>query len=430
MSGSLKIAIAGLGTVGSATVALLREQAALLAERSGKSIDVVAVSARDRNKLRGIDISDLAWVESPEKLASVPGVEVVVELIGGAGGAARATVEAALAGGKHLVTANKALLARNGNDIARAAEEAGVEIGFEAAVGGAIPVIDALQDGLAANEFRRVYGILNGTCNYILTRMQEEGLEYADVVADAQRLGYAEADPSVDVDGQDTAHKLALLTSLGFGCAVNLAGIHVEGIRDITQLDVGFARELGYRIKLLGIARMTEAGVEQRVHPCLVPESSPLAKVQGVINAVVAEGRYSGNIVLEGFGAGGAPTASSVVSDIVRIARGVRRPAFGVPASRLRAVAAAPMTRHVGQYYIRLMVKDRPGVIADVAAILRDSDVSLASMLQRGRSATETVPVVLTTHETTEERMGRAAAAIGRLDSVVARPRMIRIEPL
>jgi homoserine dehydrogenase len=428
--GPLKVGVAGLGTVGASTVKLLQQHADMLAERCGRPIRVTAVSARERGRDRGIDMAGIAWHADAMALAHDPEVEVVAELIGGSDGIAKALVESALGAGKHVVTANKALLAHHGTALARAAEAKGVAIAYEAAVAGGIPIIKSLREGLAGNRIQRVYGILNGTCNYILTTMRQTGREFADVLAEAQKLGYAEADPSFDVDGVDAAHKLAILTSVAFGCEVNFAGVHVEGIRHVSATDIAFAEELGYRIKLLGLARPTEHGIEQRVHACMVPLGTPIAHVEGVFNAVVTEGDFVGQSVAEGRGAGAGPTASAVVADLIDIARGRLTPTFGVPAAVLANQPASPMARHRGAYYIRLMVVDRPGVIADIAAALRDEQVSMEAMIQRGRAPDETVPVVLTTHETDEAAMLRALGRIARLDTVHEPPRMIRIETL
>jgi len=329
-----------------------------------------------------------------------------------------------------VVTANKALMARHGSVLAQFAEAKGAGLAFEAAVAGGIPIIKTLREGLAANTFTRIYGILNGTCNYILTTMRESGRDFADILAEAQRLGYAEADPSFDIDGIDAAHKLAILSSVAFGSEVDFAGIHVEGIRHISALDIAFAADLGFHIKLLGLARLTERGIEQRVHACMVPQAAPIAHVEGVLNAVVAEGDFAGRVLVQGRGAGAGPTASSVVADLLDIAAGRHTPTFAVPASALRRIPASPMLHHQGAYYIRLMVFDRPGVIADITAALRDELVSLESMIQRGRAPGEAVPVVLTTHITEEAAMRRALERIGGLDSVLEPPRMIRIEDL
>ena len=425
---ALKIAIAGLGTVGAGTLALLERQAELVALRAGRRIVVAAVSARDRRKDRGVDLSAVRWFDDAVAMAADPEVDVVVELIGGADGIALAIIETALAHAKHVVTANKALMAHHGTALAVKAEAAGVALTFEAAVAGGIPVIKTLRESLAGNRLSRVYGILNGTSNYILTTMRASGREFAEVLAEAQHLGYAEADPSFDIDGVDAAHKLAILASVAFGRPVDLAGVYTEGIRHVSRVDIDFAEELGYRIKLLGIARLTENGLEQRVHPCMVPRATPIAAVEGVFNAVVAEGDFVGRVVLEGRGAGAFPTASSVAADLVDIAAGRLVAPFGVPAAALAALPGAPMERHEGAYYIRLMVVDQPGVIADVAAALRDEQVSMASMIQRGRAPGEAVPVVLTTHVTVEAAMRRALDRIAALDTVLEPPRMIRIE--
>jgi homoserine dehydrogenase len=308
------------------------------------------------------------------------------------------------------------------------AEDKGVVLSFEASVAGGIPVIKTLREGLAGNRLARVYGILNGTSNYILTTMREAAHEFSEVLAEAQRLGYAEADPSFDIDGIDAAHKLAILASVGFGRPVDLDGVYAEGIRHVSRLDIDFAEELGYRIKLLGIARLNEEGLEQRVHPCMVRRSSPIAAVEGVYNAVVAEGDFVGRVVLEGRGAGAQPTASAVAADLADIAAGRHVPPFGVPTANLRALPGVPIERHQGAYYIRLMVVDQPGVIADVAAALRDEQVSMESMIQRGRAPGEAVPVVLTTHITMEAAMRRALKRIEALETVLEPPHMIRIE--
>ena len=430
-AGPLRIALAGLGTVGAGTVALLRDNAEPIARRAGRRLEIVAVAARDRQRRRGVELDGIPWYDDAVAMAAAPDIDVVVELIGGSDGVARRVVETAIASGKHVVTANKALLAHHGTALARQAEARGVSLGFEASVAGGIPILKVLREGLAANRIDRLYGILNGTCNYILTSMRDEGRDFADVLAEAQRLGYAEADPGFDIDGIDTAHKLALLAAVAFGGAVALDGIHVEGIRHVSAQDIAFAAELGYTIKLLGVARPTEQGLERRVHPCMVPNGAPIAHVEGVFNAVVVEGDAVGRLMLEGRGAGAAPTASAVVADLIDIAAGRGAPGFGVPAAALHETRTAPMASHRGAYYMRLMVQDRPGVIADVAAALRDEQVSMEQMLQRGRAAAgEGVPVVITTHVTEEAAMLRAVDRIAKLDTVREPPRLIRIEAL
>lgn len=428
MTRPYSVAIAGLGTVGGGVLKLLRDNADVVTARAGRPIAVTAVSARDRSKDRGVSLVGLRWYEDPVALAADPGIDVVVELIGGSDGPARALAEAAIAAGKPLVTANKALLAVRGAELAASAEERGVPLAFEAAVAGGIPVIKALREGLAGNRIARIAGILNGTCNYILTQMRERGREFAEVLADAQKLGYAEADPSFDVDGIDAAHKLAILAALAFGRPVAFNAVYVEGIRRISALDIAFANELGYRIKLLGLARQADGGIETRVHPCMVPVAAPIARVDGVFNAVVAEGDFVGRVMLEGRGAGAGPTASAVVADLIDLARNRHTPVWGAAGSALSTTPSVPMSEHIGPYYLRLMVVDRPGVIADVTAVLRDLGISLESMLQRGRSPGEAVPVVLVTHETQESAMRAALDRIGALETVMEAPTLIRIE--
>ena len=430
MTRPLRLGVAGLGTVGLGVVDMLRRHRDLLASRCGRGIDVVAVSARDRGRDRGVDLSTCRWIDDARAMAGDPEVDVVVELIGGETGIARDLVMASVAAGRHVVTANKALIATYGAEIAEAADAAGVHVGYEAAVAGGVPIVKALREGLAGNAVRRVYGVLNGTSNYIMTAMREEGAPFDETLAEAQRLGYAEADPTLDVGGGDAAHKLAILAAVAFRRPVDLAGVHVEGVEAIAPMDIAYAREFGYRIKLLGIAQKSERGVEQRVHPCMVPVDGPIAPVDGVFNAVVVEGDFAGPVSLVGRGAGAGPTASAVVADLVDVARGVRLPMFNVPASDLVAIPGASIDRRHGAYYIRLMVIDRPGVIADVSAILRDRAISVGSLLQRGRNPGETVPVVMTTHEADEAAMREALRRIAALDSVTEPPMTVRIERL
>jgi homoserine dehydrogenase len=430
MAKVLRIGVAGLGTVGTGVLRLLAAHGDLIAERAGRRVRLTAISARDRRKDRGVDLSQTQWFDDATGLADSPDVDLVIELIGGSDGVAKALVERALAAGKPVITANKALIAHHGTHLARQAEAAGAALGYEAAVAGGVPVIKALREGLAANRIARVYGILNGTSNYILTTMRETGREFAEVLSEAQALGYAEADPSFDVDGVDTAHKLAILTGVAFGCEIDFDGVYVEGMREISALDIAYADELGYRIKLLGLSRATDGGVEQRVHPCMVSLEAPIASIEGVFNAVVAEGDFCGSIMTEGQGAGAGPTASAVVADLIDIARGGGRATFAVPAASLQRLASLPMERHEGSYYLRLMVVDRPGVIADIAAALRDQDISVEAMLQHGRAPGESVPVVITTHETREAYMVRAIERIAAIEAVLEPPRLIRIEAL
>jgi homoserine dehydrogenase len=424
---ALTIAIAGLGTVGGGVVRLLEQQASLIEARTSRAITIKAISARNRARDRGVDLSRYEWWDDPVAMAHEAKVDVVVELIGGSDGPAFETTQAALKAGKHVVTANKAMLAVHGAELAPLAEKAGLALSFEAAVAGGIPIIKALKEGLAANRITRVAGILNGTCNYILTTMRETGRAFDDVLGEAQRLGYAEADPSTDIDGIDAAHKLAILASVAFGTAPDFAHVHIAGIRGVAPLDIAYADELGYRIKLIGLAEMTERGLVQRVQPCMVPMSSPIAHVEGVFNAVIAQGDAVGQSFYQGRGAGAGPTASAVIADLMDIARGQILPSFGVPHDQLASVAAAPIESHRGAYFIRLMVRDQPGVIADIAAALRDEAVSLESMLQRGRDPHEAVPVVLTTHAADEASMMRAVHRIEAVEAVVEPPHLIRI---
>ena len=427
----MKIAVAGLGTVGVGLVRLLEENKESLRARCGRPIEVSAVSARDRWKDRGIKLdASVAWYDDPVLMAGEADAEVIVELIGGTDGIALEVCNQAFSSRRHVVTANKALIALHGMTLAEVAENSGLTLNYEAAVAGGIPIIKALKEGLAGNELSGLYGIFNGTCNYILSTMRETGREFDDVLADAQRMGYVEADPSFDLDGIDTAHKLAILTGVAFGCRINFGGIAVEGIRYITSQDIRFAEELGYQIKLLGITRRSNNGVEQRVHPCMVKQDSPIAHVDGVFNAVVAKSNFAGSTIYQGSGAGAGPTASAVAADLVDIARGVQTPVFSIAANKLMKLPTLAIEHHVGAYYIRLMVVDRPGVFADVAAALRDEDVSMESILQHTRAPGEPVPVVLTTHETEEASLRRVIDRFEAFETVVETPCVIRIEPL
>ncbi len=437
----LRLGIAGLGTVGAGLLNLLETNGAQMSANIGRSLKVVAVSARTKSKDRGVGLEGIRWVDDASKLAIDPEIDVLVELIGGADGIARTAVEAALNAGKHVVTANKALLAYHGVALAKLAEEKHVSLNFEAAVAGGIPVIKTLREAMTGNQITRVYGILNGTCNYILTKMQDEGRAFADVLKEAQAKGYAEADPTFDIGGFDTAHKLTLLTSLAFGTQVALDQVHIEGIETITPADIEAADDLGYRIKLLGVALMTNAGIESRVHPAMVPRHAAIAQVSGVTNAVAIDGDFSGDLLLVGPGAGAKATASSVASDICDIARGVRLPVFGTPSTQLKPYSRATLGTHKGAYYIRLTAHDRPGVMAAITQRMGEQNVSLESIVQRrprkalpGIDATPVpgsqTPVVLITHETTEAAIRRALDGIEADGKVAAKPQMIRIEKL
>ncbi len=438
MAEPLKVGLAGLGTVGTAVVKLLEHERDKLIARCGRPIEVVAVSARSRGKKRDIDLKKSRWVADPVALAVDPGIDVLVEVIGGEGNPAKAAVQAALAAGKPVVTANKALLARHGHKLALLAERHGVALNFEASVAGGIPIVKTLREGLNGNSFTRIYGILNGTCNYILSRMEEGRLAFDDCLREAQRLGYAEADPSFDVEGHDTAQKLSILASLAFGTKLDPAAIYVEGISSITLADLDAAAELGYRVKLLGVAVRTDAGIEQRVHPTMVRKDSAIAQVMGVTNAVTVDADGLSPITLVGPGAGGMATASAVVSDIADIARGVRTPPFGRPAARMTAIRKAPMQHHEGGYYIRLLARDRPGSAATIARRLAQQQISLESIVQRqetraqgsgqrGRSG-EPVPVILITYATSEDAVRKALAAVRRDRVISGWPQVIRIE--
>ncbi len=442
MSQPLTLGIAGLGTVGSGLLELLSANGERFAVVVGREIVVTGVCAQTRSKKRGEGVGKIAWFDDPVALAKDPSNMVFVELIGGEDGVAKAAVEAALNAKKHVVTANKALLAKHGVELAKLAEKNGVALNFEAAVAGGIPVIKTLREALATNRIKRVYGILNGTCNYILTQMQSEKRAFADVLKEAQALGYAEADPAFDIGGFDTAHKLALLTSLAFGTKVAFDQIHIEGIETITQADIEAADSLGYRIKLLGVATETDSGIEARVSPALVYKDSSIAEVSGVTNAVAIDGDFSGNILLIGAGAGAKPTASAVAGDILDIARGLAFPPFLTPSAKLKTHKRAKIDQHYGSYYVRLALIDKPGAMAAIAKRMGDRGISLESIVQhRPQSpsapgvnpqpvAISAAPVIIITHETTEEAMRKALETIEKDGKVTERPQMIRIEEL
>jgi homoserine dehydrogenase len=437
MVAPLKVGIAGLGTVGADVVRLIERQGRVLAARCGRGIRVTAVTARSKAKKRDLDLGGVTWAKGPLELAADPDIDCFVELMGGAGEPALSAIEIALKSGKSVVTANKALIAKHGVRLAKAAEQHGGALNYEAAVGAAIPVVKTLREGLAGTSINRVYGILNGTCNYILTRMEQDGLSFAECLKDAQRLGYAEADPSFDVDGHDTAQKLAILASLAFGTKVAQAAVYVEGISSIAPEDLRAAADLGYRVKLLGVAMRTAKGIEQRVHPTMVPRSSSIAQVMGVTNAVTIDGEGIPPITLVGPGAGGAATASAVVADIADVARGIRAAPFGRPVENLETTAKAPMERHEGGYYIRLMARDHAGTVATIATHLAEQKISIESIVQRhpdgiavaaskGKSAP--VPVILITYATQEDAVHRALQAVQRDKVISGWPQVIRIE--
>jgi homoserine dehydrogenase len=433
MATPLKVGLAGLGTVGASVVRLIDQQRAALTASTGRPVEVVAVTARSKAKNRGVDLKKVRWVKDPFALACDPEIDVFVELMGGAGDPAKGAIEAALSAGKSVVTANKALLAAHGVSLAALSEKQKVALNFEAAVAGGIPIVKTLREGLVGNKLARIYGILNGTCNYILTRMEQEGLSFEDCLKDAQRLGYAEADPTFDIEGHDTAQKLSILASLAFGIKVDPKAIYVEGISSITPADLAAADELGYRVKLLGVAVDTGKGIEQRVHPTMVRKDSAIAQVMGVTNAVTVDAHAVNAITLVGPGAGGMATASAVVADIGDIARGVRTPPFGRATKSLGVSRKAPMQRHEGGYYIRLMAQDRPGSAATIAKRLAQQGISMESIVQRHPGtrpdkASGPVPVILITYATTEDAVRKALAAVKRDRVLSGSPQVIRIE--
>lgn len=434
MGEALRVGIAGLGTVGASVVRVLTQKAGELTRQCGREITVAAVSARDRGKDRGIALDGVTWFDDPVEMARKADIDVFVELIGGDEGPARLAVKAALDAGRHVVTANKALLAAHGLSLAEAAEKKGVLLNYEAAVAGGIPVIKTMRESLAGNSISRVFGILNGTCNYILTRMEHEGISFADCLADAQRLGYAEADPTFDIEGHDTAHKLSILTSLAFGTRIAPGAIYMEGISNITQADIRAAAELGYRIKLLGVAQKTDSGIEQRVHPTMVPTASVIAQVHGVTNAVAIETDILGELLLSGPGAGGNATASAVIGDIADIAKSrpgfQHGPVFGRPVKELAPYRKAGIRAHEGGYFIRLTVHDRIGVFAAIAKRMADNDISLESIVQHAGAVDgdDRKTVILVTHETTEAAVRKAVEGITKDGHLIDKAQVIRIE--
>lgn len=426
MTKALRLGIAGLGTVGIGVVKIVRRHAGLLQARTGRPIEIVAVSARDPNKDRGVSLSEYAWETDPVALAKRDDIDVFVELMGGENGPAKASVEAALASGKDVVTANKALLAIHGQELAETAEDAGRVIRFEAAVAGGIPIIKSLTEGLAGNEITRVMGVMNGTCNYILTRMQSQELGYNALFEECAKLGYLEADPNLDVGGIDAAHKLALLSSIAFGTKPNFDGIEIEGIQHISLDDIHQAADMGYRIKLLGVAQRSARGLEQRMQPCLVPSDSPLGQLEGGTNMVVIEGDAVEQVVLRGPGAGEGPTASAVMGDVCDLARGLQISTFGRPANTLTEALPA-RTGLPAPYYLRLALLDKPGALAKVAAILGNAGVSIDRMRQYAHSEA-TAPVLIVTHKTTRATLDLALDDLRTTDVVSGEPVALRIE--
>jgi homoserine dehydrogenase len=428
----LNIALAGLGTVGTGVVRLIETNAELIARRAGRPIRIAAVSARDRTKDRGVDLSPYVWEDDPAALASRSDVDVVVELVGGSDGPALTLARGAIGQGKGLVTANKAMIAHHGLELAAAAEKAGVALKFEAAVAGGIPVIKGLSEGAAANAIERVYGILNGTCNYILSTMEDTGADFGDVLADAQRLGYAEADPTFDIEGVDAAHKLAILAAIAFGVRLRFDAVETMGVSRVKAADIEQAHALGYVIRLIGTAEIDRSEGDmrlyQRVRPHLVPVGHPLAHVDGPTNAVVAEGNFMGRLLFQGAGAGDGPTASAVVADIIDIARGEKGAAFSMPAGELEAMEPASTGHRVGRSYIRFTVPDRPGVLAEITAAMRDANVSIESLIQKGDPDDDgEVIIAMVTHEVPESAVNAALHILEGSDSLTVQPLVMQI---
>ncbi|KRB85625.1 homoserine dehydrogenase [Sphingomonas sp. Root710] len=427
MAEPLKVALAGLGTVGAGVIKLIDENSALIERRAGRPIKIVAVSARDRSRDRGVDLGRFAWVDDATTLAAACDVDVVVELVGGADGPALTLARETLAAGKPFVTANKAMIAHHGLELAGLAEQRGVALKYEAAVAGGIPVIKGLREGAAANVISQVFGILNGTCNYILTEMEEKGSDFADVLGEAQRLGYAEADPSFDIDGIDAAHKLSILASLAFGTAVDFDSVQITGIRHIIAADIAEAAALGFRVRLVGQGEANAKGLFQRVQPCLVPLSHPLAHVSGSLNAVVANGNFVGQLFFQGRGAGEGPTASAVVADLIDIARGETGPAFAMPVAALAKPSVAPASDRRGRSYLRFSVADRPGVLAEITAAMRDAGVSIESLIQRGVTDEDHVLITIVTHVCPERAVAEALERLDGSQSLTGKPMLMHI---
>ncbi|MEO9574573.1 MAG: homoserine dehydrogenase [Tateyamaria sp.] len=426
MNAPLRLGIAGLGTVGIGVVKIVRQHAAMLSMRTGRDITITAVSARSRDKDRGFSLSAYAWEDDPVALAKRDDVDVYVELMGGTDGPAKASVDAAIAAGKNVVTANKAMLAIHGQSLAEDSENANVSLRYEAAVAGGIPVIKALSEGLAGNDVTRIVGVMNGSCNYILTRMESASLSYEDVFAEADALGYLEADPQLDVGGIDAAHKLAILSSIAFGTQVDFDGIELEGIERVSIEDIQHANDMGFKIKLLGVAQRTGRGLEQRMMPCLVPATSPMGQLQGGTNMVAIEGDAVEQIVLRGPGAGEGPTASAVMGDVCDIARGTRLPVFGQPAASLKKAERAASVLPA-PYYLRMDLVDKPGALAKIATVLGDAGVSIDRMRQYAHEDT-TAPVLIVTHKTTRADLDNAIEAMKATDVLRSDPVVLRIE--
>ena len=427
----LNVGLAGLGTVGSGVIRLMEENAALIARRAGREIKIVAITARDRTKDRGVDLSPYRWVDEMGQLATADDVDVVVELVGGSDGPALTLARETLSNGRALVTANKAMIAHHGFELAALAESTQTALKFEAAVAGGVPVIQGLRDGAAANRIDRVYGILNGTCNFILSSMERDGLDFAHVLADAQAKGFAEADPSFDIDGVDAAHKLSILASLSFGTVIDFGGVEARGVRKILAADIAQAKNLGYRIRLIGLAEIDgdngSSTIFQRVEPCLVPLSHPLAHVTGATNAIVAEGNFSGRLLFQGAGAGDKPTASAVVADLVNIARKEIGPAFSMPSAELEKLARAASAHRISKTYLRMLVADRVGVLAEITAAMRDAGLSIEGLIQTEASDDGSALIAMVTHAGPEQAINDTINALASSDSLLGEPMVMHI---
>lgn len=430
MTKSLRIAIAGLGTVGCGVIEILQKKAELVTARAGCQFEITAVSSRDQSRDRPVDVSSYDWVNDPVEMAKRDDVDVVLEMIGGESGIAKKVIETALDHKKHVITANKALMAHHGFELADRADENGVQLLYEAAVGGGIPVIKTLRESFGGNKVKAVYGILNGTCNYILTEMRETGRDFEDVLADAQKAGYAEADPAFDIDGVDAAHKLCLIGALAFGIKPEFEKLKTKGIRNITASDITYAQEMGYRIKLLGITRSDESKIYQSVEPCLVQEYSTMGAVEGVFNTVLVDADSIDIGQSIGLGAGAGPTASSVVSDLFDLARGNSMPVFGIPSKDLKEAEYGDFGDWEARFYLHLGVRDRKGVLADVAGILRDHKVSVETMVQHGHDPENPVSIIMTLHKVRQSLINEACGEIKKLDSVLGAPTLLRIEEI
>ncbi len=430
MNKPFRIGIAGLGTVGVGVIKILTQNADIIEKRAGRAIDIVAVSARNKSQNRGVDIHEFNWVDDARDLATYKNIDAVIELIGGSEGIAKDVVSKSLENSRHVVTANKALIAHHGYNLAIIAEGNNVSLAYEAAIAGGIPIIKSMREGFAANKIKSIYGILNGTCNYILTVMRETGRGFDDVLTEAQKLGYAEADPSFDIDGIDAAHKLCILTSVAFGVRPDFESMKIDGITNINAMDISYASEFGYRIKLLGMARELDGKIMQVLEPCLVPANSALGIVEGVYNAVYIEGDFVDKSLSMGRGAGEGPTASSVVADIIDLVRGFNVPTFGVKTDDLEVAKWADIGQTRARYYLRFSVIDKAGVIAEISSILKDQNISIESLVQRGRDPGQSVPIVLTCHETFHSNMQKAVSLISDLVLCTEKPCLMRIEEL